>query len=214
MDKISYTAYTHSMTKTEKTVTQDNILEALKSYLASGGKLSHLDINTLAKTLECDPSEVRAYYEDTDSLLTGLLAQLDQRCASELTHHIMNEDPKDRLFEAFMARFDILNEDRKAWENLFYDVLKSPSLLKTAMPRFHDSMDVMLRLCDLNGRDGASLQTFKLGAIAVVYLNTVRVWLNDQTPDMAQTMAELDRSLTRLDSVVAGLPGPLRNLIS
>ena len=214
MDKISYTAYTHSMTKTEKTVTQDNILAALKSHLASGEKLSHLDFNVLAASLECETSEIYAHYNDENALFKGLMAQLDQRCADELTHHIMNENPKDRLFEAFMARFDILNEDRKSWENLFYEVLKTPPLLKTAMPQFHDSMDVMLRLCDLNGRDGASVQTFKVGAIAIVYLNTVRVWLNDQTTDMAQTMAELDRSLTRLDSVIAGLPSPLRALIS
>ena len=158
---------------------------------------------------------VRPGITDNASILTGLLIELDRKCDAELSRHILNEQPKDRLFEAFMVRFDVLNDDREAWKSLFFDVLKNPAYLKVATARFHHSMNVMLRICDLTDRKGPALSApFKSGAIALVYLNAIRIWLNDDTPDMSQTMAELDRGLTRLDSIVAGLPSILQGWVS
>jgi hypothetical protein len=43
-------------------------------------------------------------------------------------------------------------------------------------------------------------------ALGLAYVRTVRVWLEDDSPDLARTMAELDRNLRRIERV-AGLRG-------
>jgi hypothetical protein len=45
-------------------------------------------------------------------------------------------------------------------------------------------------------------------AIGAAYLQTIRVWLKDETPDLAQTMAELDKQLRRVQSVAGLRPPP------
>ena len=41
----------------------------------------------------------------------------------------------------------------------------------------------------------------RIKALGLVYLATLRVWLRDDSPDMAPTMAALDRHLRRLDGL-------------
>ena len=41
----------------------------------------------------------------------------------------------------------------------------------------------------------------------VVWLATIRVWMDDDSPDLARTMAALDRHLRRADRMVGGWPG-------
>lgn len=43
----------------------------------------------------------------------------------------------------------------------------------------------------------------KTKGLSLVYLNTVRVWLRDETPDLSKTMAALDKNLQRADQAAA-----------
>lgn len=158
-------------------------------------------------------AEINPAGQNKNDLFGQLFMRLDQYVENEVTHHIFSEEPRDRLFEILMMRFDALNEYGEAYRHLFYQLFKDPVLFRTALPQFHASMDVMLRLADLNGRDGKGIMPLRTGAIALVYLNAVRVWLNDYTDDMAKTMAELDRGLSRLDQVIDYIPAPLRQFI-
>ncbi len=38
--------------------------------------------------------------------------------------------------------------------------------------------------------------------LAIVYLDTMRVWLSDDSPDMARTMKALDGHLRRIDRLI------------
>jgi hypothetical protein len=49
--------------------------------------------------------------------------------------------------------------------------------------------------------------------LGVVYLYTLRAWINDETPDMAQTMAALDKALRRADRLLCALPGSGRGIL-
>ena len=71
----------------------------------------------------------------------------------------------------------------------------------------------MLRLADLNGRDDRSCAPMRVGGIALVYLNAVRVWLNDDSADMSATMAELDNGLSKIDMAFDRMPEFLRSFI-
>lgn len=189
------------MSKIEKPELKTKTLEDLLARLQHGANWSEIKVDDVTG------------YTDKLEIFQALFMRVDKYVESEVTHHIFAESPRDRLFEILMMRFDALNEYGDAYRHLFYQVFKDPTLFRTALPQFHASIDVMLRLADLNGRDGSGILPLRTGAIALVYLNAVRIWLNDYTDDMAKTMAELDRGLSRLDKVMDFIPTPLKDFI-
>ena len=40
-------------------------------------------------------------------------------------------------------------------------------------------------------------------ALALIYANSLRVWFNDETPDLAATMVVLDRGLMRAEHIAS-----------
>ncbi len=148
-----------------------------------------------------------------DDLFIGLMQYVDQRVEEDCEADLLEETGKDRLFEIFMLRFDVLNEHREGFQTLFYSTLKSPRYFRLALPQFHQSMEVMLRLADMNGRDGSACTPLRVGALALAYLNAVRVWLNDDSPDMTKTMAELDKGLSLLDKRYDRLPDVIKRFV-
>ncbi len=189
------------MRNKEKPALNDKILVDALQKLEDGTSWSEISM-----------VDVRGF-DSKQELFTALFLRLDRYVEQEITHHIFSEAPRDRIFEVLMIRFDALNEYGDAYRQLFYQTFKDPHLFRTALPQFHASMDVMLRLADLNGRDGQGIMPLRTGAIALVYLNAVRVWLNDHTDDMAKTMAELDRGLSRLDKAIDFIPEVFRQFI-
>ena len=153
-----------------------------------------------------ETSAVSAAFPDKADILSALLGRVDTRMATECDGYLLQEKPRDRLFEVFMIRFDILNRHRDAWRHLFFETFKNPGLFRKALPSFHNSMDIVLGLCDLNGRNGGGALPLRTTALSLAYMNAVRVWLNDDTPDMAPTMAELDRGLNKLEQVLDNMP--------
>jgi ubiquinone biosynthesis protein COQ9 len=51
----------------------------------------------------------------------------------------------------------------------------------------------------------------RINALGLVYANTLRVWLDDDTADMARTMAAVDRGLGRLEQAARLFPARARH---
>src|SRR3546814_20568487 len=49
------------------------------------------------------------------------------------------------------------------------------------------------------------LGVLRLKGLSAIYLSTLRVWLRDDSEDMAKTMAHLDKQLSRVDSLLGRL---------
>jgi ubiquinone biosynthesis protein COQ9 len=45
----------------------------------------------------------------------------------------------------------------------------------------------------------------RLKGLSAIYLSAIRVWLRDDSEDMAKTMAHLDKQLARVDNLVGRL---------
>lgn len=189
------------------------ILTSALTLLEDGTSWENLDFNRLAEHSQINVDVIKLYFHSKTDLYKSLMMRVDQRVEAESDKDLPGETPRDRLFELLMLRFDILNEHRTAYQHLFYQTFKNPKLFRTALPRFHESMDVMLRLADLNGRDGRGCPPLRTAAVAVVFLNAARIWLDDDSADMAPTMAELDRGLAKLDQARDYIPDAFRRFV-
>jgi hypothetical protein len=107
-----------------------------------------------------------------------------------------------------MLRFDALAPHKKAVASILADVPADPLAALTEARPLLRSMAWMLEAAGLSAAGlGGCL---RVHGLAGVYLATLRVWLGDDSSDLARTMAALDRNLRRAESLVGMLPAALR----
>ncbi len=125
---------------------------------------------------------------DTDVLAQGAVRNAD-------------DSARDRLFELLMRRFDAMRRYRNGLRSLRTDRWRWPGFALAGAVQARQSMAWMLHAAGLDpdGPDGV-LRTIGLGT---VYLAALRVWLDDETEDLATTMAELDRRLRQAETVAS-----------
>lgn len=106
------------------------------------------------------------------------------------------ETPRDRLFDVLMRRFEALAPHRQALTVLARDLPRDPGAVAASLPQAHRSFALMLREADIDasGLPGA----LRVAKLLGLWLIVQRVWLDDESDDLAATMAALDRHLVRL----------------
>lgn len=106
---------------------------------------------------------------------------------------------RDRLFDLLMRRFDALNEHRQGFRAVIEDLRRDPPVALCQVMGLERGMRWTLELAGLStdGLRGA----LRLRALGVVYLLVLRTWLDDDTEDMARTMATLDRRLRQAEQL-------------
>ncbi|MGE0204841.1 MAG: TetR family transcriptional regulator [Hyphomicrobiaceae bacterium] len=104
-----------------------------------------------------------------------------------------NEDQsaRDRIFDVVMTRFDVLAPYRVALKKIMWSVPFEPALVPTMLCSQH----WMLEAAGI-ASDGLSGGVRVVG-LGSVYARVFRIWLEDDDPGLARTMAALDRRLKR-----------------
>ena len=151
--------------------------------LAAVAAEAGLPILTLYRTFPSKPA-----------ILRGFSRRIDEAVLAEpLDGDAADERPRDRVFDLLMRRFDALQPHRAAIEVLGRELPTEPLTALCAGAGLLRSIGWML--------EAAGISTAGLGGIVAVrltaaaYLATVRVWQRDDSPDLAPTMAALDRRL-------------------
>ena len=104
---------------------------------------------------------------------------------------------KDMLFEVLMARFDILQQNRKSYFEIYKGFKKSPQYFIKLLPSFLESMIITAELAkyNVNGLKG----TIRLKGLMMVYFATFFQWLEDKTTSLERTMTQLDKNLDQAE---------------
>ena len=104
---------------------------------------------------------------------------------------------KDMLFEVLMARFDILQQNRKSYLEIYKGFKKSPQYFIKLLPSFLESMIITAELAkyNVNGLKGS----IRLKGLMMVYFATFFQWLEDKTTSLERTMTQLDKNLDQAE---------------
>ena len=138
------------------------------------------------------------------ALLTGFLARIDrQMLAGEAAD--MAENVRDRLFDVVMRRLDALEPYKDAVGAIVDDLPADPLTALAVLPAFGNSMAWTLETAGVSasGLSGA----LRINGLSIIYLTTLRTWLQDDSADAARTMAALDRALRRTEMLIRACPG-------
>lgn len=116
---------------------------------------------------------------------------------------------KDKLFDLIMRRFDALAPYKAALKSILADLPREPASALCALPGLMRAMRWTAEAAGI--KTTGPLAPFKINALAVTYLITLRVWLQDDSADAAKTMSNLDKSLDRLSALASSFPGFPKN---
>jgi hypothetical protein len=105
--------------------------------------------------------------------------------------------PRDRLFDALMRRFDVLQVHREGVRALLAALPTNPALALLLATTTRHSMGDILEAAGLGSTGLRGLLRTK--GLMAVWLYATRTWEADASPDLSATMAALDRALTQAE---------------
>jgi ubiquinone biosynthesis protein COQ9 len=153
----------------------------------------------IAEACECSPADLQKVFKDRNEIIIAYGDQLDHKVAENV--FVDEESPeRDRLFDVIMERFDILNDDRAAVLSIAKSFCRDPKSAFTGMPHLGQSMLSMLQVAKIDASGPRGIVT-SFG-LTGVYLYALKVWRDDESPDMGKTMVALDKALGHAESAV------------
>jgi AcrR family transcriptional regulator len=174
----------------------DRIIDAALARIARQGwrRLSLADI-----AAEAGLPILRVYrlFSSKPAILRGFFRRIDEAVLAAPPEGEPDERPRDRVFDLLMRRFDALTPHKAAIEVLGRELPTDPLAALAAGAGLLRSMRWMLEAAGIPGEGLGGIMAVKLTAAA--YVATARVWLRDESPDLAPTMAALDRRLRGIE---------------
>lgn len=179
---------------------RDRIVDALME-LAAEQPFGDLTIAQIAERAGVSLADFRDCFPSKGAALAAFNRRIDRIVLDGTTGDMADENTKERLFDVLMRRFDALAPYRAAIESVSQWARREPLAAAQLNRMVVNSMRFMLEAAgvDSEGRVGA----LKLQGLALAWARLVQIWLSDDDPGLAVTMAELDRTLRRGDMLVA-----------
>ncbi len=177
--------------KTTENIKERAVQAALSVAAEKGWERTSL--YDIAKKADISLSTLREHIEDRGDILSAYGRMLDRKVIENTGSPDNTISARDRLFDVLMERFDLLNENRAALTSVLNSFRCDPKQALIGLPHLGRSMNKMLEAAtiDTNGIMGAA----KVAATTALYVKTLLVWINDESPDMSKTMAALDKKL-------------------
>lgn len=168
------------------------LFEAAMAHVAAHGWPA-ISLQAVASAAGVPEAQARRRYGDKYALVRAFGQYIDARVPLA----DREGSPRERLFEVLMARFDALMPYRPGLAGLArasWGDARLAFALARALPR---RMRAMLKRAHIKA-DGIE-GLVKARVLAALWLGVVRIWLKDESPDLATTMAALDRALARIE---------------
>ena len=159
---------------------------------------SGLGMMQIAQAAGLTLGELHAAFPSKSCLLDAFIRRIDGEVLAAGSADA-DEAARDRLFEVLMRRFDALAPHKAAVAAILRDIV-DPTVGLVGLPAMARSMAWTLEAAGLSSAGLGGL--VRVQGLMLVYADAVRVWLRDDTPDMAKTMAALDKGLRRAESLV------------
>ena len=184
--------------------------------LAAEEPFEEIRISAICHEAGVTLAQFRDLFPSKGAVLGALSREIDRAVLSRPFDDLADESAKDRLFDVLMARLDALAPYKAGVKGVSEWARRDLNAAYQLNAMLLNSMRFMMEAAGLDhdGMHGA----MKLQGLVAVWTRILNVWVDDDDPGLAKTMAELDRQLDRGGSIAARLDdihrltSPLRNL--
>ena len=178
------------------------IIESALTLAASRG-WARASLADIAEAAGVSLAELRAEFSSKSAIVAAYSASVDREVLAARDPEMAGRPATERLFDVLMKRFDLLNANRDGVVAIVRSAPSNPEGVLCGSFTMRRSMRWMLEAADLSS---AGLRgELRVNALCTLYLTMIRVWIHDDSEDMARTMAVLDRRLKRLDRITRNL---------
>ncbi len=160
----------------------------------------HTTLGDVAAAADLTLGEVLAIYPSKASIVSAFTRATDAEVLAGGDGDLTEQPPRDRLFDVMMRRFDALGPHKDAVRSMAGASLGDPVSALCGAFLLRRSMALMLEAAHISASGMAGIVRTK--GLAAIYLAVMPVWLNDDSEDMAATMATLDKRLGQAESLL------------
>ncbi|MBI4031599.1 MAG: TetR/AcrR family transcriptional regulator [Proteobacteria bacterium] len=151
----------------------------------------------IARKIKISLALLKDHFKSRYDILVAYMEEVDRQVLAAGREDGFDLSPRDRLFDLLMERFDVLNRDREGVRAVLLSMRCDPKQAVMILPHLCRSMGRMLDAAGAPVADAAG--TVKITALTAIYLYVFRIWIEDESPDMAKTMATLDKCLGKAE---------------
>ena len=187
------------VSKTRKADIPGAILDAALD-LAATKSWRHTSLADIAGAAGVSLAEIRAHYSSKPAIVAAITRRIDAAVLAGDQPELAGEPARDRLFDVMMRRFDAMAPHREAVRSILGATPSDPVSALSAACSLACSMAWMLEAARIGSSGIPGLLRIK--GLELIYLPVLRVWLEDESDDMARTMAALDRRLGQADRLM------------
>jgi AcrR family transcriptional regulator len=173
--------------------------------IAAAGDWTSCRLVDIAVAAGLNPSTLPTRYRNKTDVLRALADKLDAEvlAAVDGSANDPNIPVRERLLEALMQRFDAMAPCKAGIAGVLRTIPLSPSTMPHGVLALARSMKATLDM--VNIPSGGISGAFRAKGLAVAFLDGLRVWIGDDSPDLSATMRRLDERLKQAEGVIISL---------
>ena len=184
---------------TQKPAARDRIIDALMS-LAAASSWDQITLPMIAAEAHVSLADLRDHYPSKGAILGGLSKRIDRIVLDGTGDDMIGEPARERVLDIMMRRMDALQPYKAALKEVRNATRRDPLMLAALNQLALNSWRYMLAAADIDTEDGLGM--VRVQGAAVVFVRTLDTWFDDESADLAQTMAKLDTELGKGEKVM------------
>jgi AcrR family transcriptional regulator len=173
---------------------RDRIIATFLAMLAEK-RFEDIGLADLAGQAGVTLAELRDEFASTFAIHAAHVKAVDREVLSGGDDDAAEESPRERLFDVLMRRLDVLAPHKAAVRSLMRSMRRNPPLALALNALAVRSQQWMLTAAGIDAAGPRGM--LRAQGLAVLFAQVLRVWVDDDDPGLARTMAELDRELGR-----------------
>jgi len=171
--------------------------------LAAQRSWGGIGLDDIAAEAGMSLAELYRIHRSKGAILAAFRRRIDESVLAGLDRTDRDENPRDRLFDALMRRFDALKPYRAGIAMMWREGRHDPLAALAGICGLSQSMAWMLEASGISA--AGLLGRLRCKGLTAIWLATLPTWIADDSDDLATTMAALDRLLKRADGIIATL---------
>jgi AcrR family transcriptional regulator len=173
-------------------------IDALVALLAER-RWSEVSLGDIAQCAGIDLGALRGAFPSKGAILAGFIKRLDQEvlAGAGAADEAFMEPPRERLFDIVMRRLDALAPHKALVRNVREALRRDPMFAMAWNRAEVNAAQWMLAAAGIE--EGGPFGGIRAQGLALLFARVLEVWLEDDDPALARTMAALDRRLRRAE---------------
>jgi AcrR family transcriptional regulator len=175
---------------------RERIVEAFMQLLAEK-PFERIGLAEIAESAGVTLAQLRDEFASTGAILAAHAKAIDHVVLEGGEEDMAEEPARERLFDVLMRRLEALKPYREAIRSLLMSALRNPPLALALNGLSLRSQQWMLTAAGIESAGPKGL--LRAQALSLLFARVLWVFVDDEDPGLARTMAALDRELARAE---------------